>query len=216
MENKQAELLLNQFGDIKPEDRIVDAGCGRGGTSIMAALKFRCWVDGLNISDRQVEHATAQAKKFNLNSRVKFHFRNMLDNGLEPESVSVIWNNESTMYVNLFDLFKEHGRVLKEGGRFVTITGTFTADQKPSLVRDIDQFYGCNIHQLQTYFQALLANGLVPIKVLDLSETALPYWELRRQSTLANGVEEIYQKAFHSGDFRYMLIVAEKMKMTKS
>lgn len=212
METAQANYVLDQFGDITPTDTLLDAGCGRGGTSIMATLRFGCQIEGVTISERQAEFANVQAKKFGVDDRVRFHFRNMLDNGLEDESARLIWNNESTMYVDVFDLFKEHSRVLKKGGRYVCVTGMYNTSVKPQPVKDIDRFYGCDIHQLKTYFQALLANGLVPVNVVDLTKSAIPYWEFRAQSTLCNGVEDFFLNAYRSGQFHYMLIVAVKPK----
>lgn len=213
METSQANYMLDQFGGtIKPTHSMLDAGCGRGGTSIMANLRFGCGVDGVTISERQAEYANGQARKFGVSEHVKFHFRNMLDNGLKDESVRGIWNNESTMYVNLMDLFREHSRVLQKGGRFVCITGAHNAATKPESVEYIDRFYGCNVHHLKTYYEALSANGLVPAKVVNLTDLTIPYWEFRVQSTLRNGVEDFFLKAYRSGDFHYMLIVADKLK----
>src|SRR5205823_6273734 len=40
LETAQAEVLLDHLGPIAPSDRLLDAGCGRGGTSVMAHLRF--------------------------------------------------------------------------------------------------------------------------------------------------------------------------------
>ncbi len=61
LESAQADLLLDQFGDVRPGDRLLDAGSGRGGTSFMANLRFGCQVDGVSISEAQVEFANEQA-----------------------------------------------------------------------------------------------------------------------------------------------------------
>jgi geranyl diphosphate 2-C-methyltransferase len=50
---------------------------------------------------------------------------NMLDNGFPGAMFRAIWNNESTMYVDLRKLFEEHARVLAPGGRYGTITGCY-------------------------------------------------------------------------------------------
>src|SRR5688500_15992999 len=62
LETAQADVLLDNLGDIGPDDRLLDAGCGRGGTSIMAHERFGCRVDGISISEKQVEFANGQAR----------------------------------------------------------------------------------------------------------------------------------------------------------
>jgi geranyl diphosphate 2-C-methyltransferase len=86
LETAQADFLLDHMGNISPEDRLLDGGSGRGGTSFMAHQRFGCQVDGVTISKHQVEFANNQAMQRGVADRVKFHFRNMLDTGFETGS----------------------------------------------------------------------------------------------------------------------------------
>jgi geranyl diphosphate 2-C-methyltransferase len=101
LETAQADILLDQLGEIGPGDRLLDGGSGRGGTSIMANARFGCRVDGVSISEYQVGFANEQAELRGVADRVRFHFRNMLDTGLATGSRRAIWTNETTMYVDL-------------------------------------------------------------------------------------------------------------------
>src|SRR5256885_8358265 len=123
LETAQADLLLRHLGDVAPGDRLLDAGSGRGGTSFMAAERFGCRVDGVTISEYQVGFAADQAARRGASDRVRFHFRNMLDTGFETGSFRGVWTNETTMYVDLSQLFGEFSRLLSYGGRYVCITG---------------------------------------------------------------------------------------------
>ena len=116
LETAQAHFLLDHFGDITPDDRLMDAGSGRGATSFMANNRFGCEVDGVTISEYQVEFANDQAAKRGVSDRVRFHLRNMLDTGFETGSRRAIWTNETTMYVDLFELFAEFSRLLRSAG----------------------------------------------------------------------------------------------------
>ncbi len=62
LETMQANLLLDHLGEVSPGDRLLDGGSGRGGTSIMANRRFGCRVDGVTISEYQVEFANNQAE----------------------------------------------------------------------------------------------------------------------------------------------------------
>ena len=210
LESAQAQFLLDNLGPVQPEDRLLDSGCGRGGTSIMANARFGCHQDGISISQQQVDFANDQARLRGVQDKVRFHLRNMLYTGFAPASFQAIWNNESTMYVNLDGLFAEYARVIKPGGRYVAITGasndTFGMTSKS--VSDINARYICDIHPRSEYFKALAAHGFAPIKVVDLTEATIPYWELRAKSSVATGVEDPFLTAYKEGSFQYLLIAA--------
>jgi geranyl diphosphate 2-C-methyltransferase len=213
LETTQADLLLDHLGDISPGDRLLDAGSGRGGTSLMAYQRFGCQVNGVTISEYQVEFANNHAEQWGVADRVKFHFRNMLDTGFETGSCRAVWTNETTMYVNLFQLFAEFSRLLEYGGRYVCITGCYNdvTGGRSKAVSRIDEHYICNIHPRSEYFKALAANNLVPINVIDLTAGTIPYWELRARSSVATGIEDPFLTAYREGSFHYLLIAADRI-----
>jgi geranyl diphosphate 2-C-methyltransferase len=212
LESAQADVLLDHLGDITAGSRLLDAGCGRGGTSIMANARFGCESDGVTISEYQANFANEQAARRGLDGRVRFHLRNMLDTGFPSEAFQAIWTNETTMYVDLFDLYKEFARLLGKGGRYVCITGCYNdaLGGKSAAVTQIDDHYICNVHPRSAYFKALAANDLVPIKVFDLTRQAIPYWELRAESSVRTGIEDAFLTAYREGSFHYLLIVADR------
>jgi geranyl diphosphate 2-C-methyltransferase len=213
LETAQADVLLDHLGPVSPDDRLLDAGCGRGGTSFMANLRFGCQVDGVTISEQQVAFASDQAAQRGVSERVTFHFRNMLDTGFDTGSRHGIWTNETTMYVDLFELFAEFSRLLEYGGRYVCITGCHNdvTGGRSRAVSRIDGHYTCNIHPRSEYFKALAANNLVPINVVDLTAATIPYWELRAKSPVATGIEEPFLTAYREGSFHYLLIAADRI-----
>jgi geranyl diphosphate 2-C-methyltransferase len=165
LETAQADFLLDHLGDIGPDDRLLDAGSGRGGTSLMAHQRFGCRVDGVTISEYQADFANQQADARGIGDRVRFHLRNMLDTGFETGSLRGVWTNETTMYVDLFELFAEFARLLEFGGRYVCITGCSNdLTGRSASVARIDDHYTCHIHPRSAYFKALAANDLVPLE----------------------------------------------------
>ncbi|MEV0030265.1 geranyl diphosphate 2-C-methyltransferase [Nocardia sp. NPDC050793] len=213
LETAQADLLLDHLGDVRPGDRLMDGGSGRGGTSFMANQRFGCQVDGVTISEYQVGFANDQAQHRGVADKVRFHFRNMLDTGFDSGVMRGIWTNETTMYVDLFDLFREFSRLLEPGGRYVCITGCSNdvTGGRSSSVSWIDAHYGCMIHPRSEYFRAMAENNLVPIDVIDLTAATIPYWDLRTKSELATGVEKPFLTAYREGSFQYLLIAADKV-----
>jgi geranyl diphosphate 2-C-methyltransferase len=213
LESAQADVLLDHLGAVSRDDRLLDGGSGRGGTSFMANQRFGCQVDGVTISEQQVEFASGQAERRGVADRVRFHFRNMLDTGFESDSYRGIWTNETTMYVDLFALFSEFSRLLEYGGRYVCITGCYNdlTGGRSKAVSQIDERYTCSVHPRSEYFTAMAANNLVPINVVDLTAQTIPYWELRANSSVATGVESSFLTAYREGSFHYLLIAADRV-----
>ncbi|MFE7172763.1 geranyl diphosphate 2-C-methyltransferase [Streptomyces sp. NPDC057616] len=214
LEHAQAELLAGHLGPLSPADRVFDAGCGRGGGSVVAHLRHGCQADGVTISAKQAAFANEQARKRGIDGQVRYHHRNMLDTGFETGAYAASWNNESTMYVELDLLFAEHARLLRRGGRYAVITGCYNdaygqASREVSL---INAHYICDIHPRSEYFRAMARNRLVPVHVQDLTAEAIPYWEVRRQADhLVTGIEDTFLTAYKNGSFQYLLIVADRI-----
>ena len=214
LEHAQAELLAAHLGPLTPDDRVFDAGCGRGGGSVVANLRYGCHADGVTLSAKQAEFAGEQARKRGIDDRVRYHHRNMLDTGFETGAYAASWNNESTMYVELDLLFAEHARLLRRGGRYVVITGCYndTYGRASREVSLINAHYICDIHPRSEYFRAMARHRLVPVHVQDLTADTIPYWELRREAEhLVTGIEETFLSAYRNGSFQYLLIAADRI-----
>ncbi|MFB7026245.1 MULTISPECIES: geranyl diphosphate 2-C-methyltransferase [unclassified Streptomyces] len=213
LESAQTDVLLDHLGDVGREDTLVDAGCGRGGSSVMAHQRFGCTVEGVTLSSAQAEFGNRRAKELGIDDHVRARVCNMLDTPFEKGSVTASWNNESSMYVDLDDLFAEHARFLKVGGRYVTVTGCWNPKygQPSKWVSQINAHFECNIHSRREYLRAMADNRLVPQAVVDLTPETLPYWELRATSSLVTGIEEAFIESYRDGSFQYVLIAADRV-----
>jgi len=136
LETRQTELILDAFGRIGPEDRLLDAGSGRGGTSFMLHDRFGCPVDGITISAYQVQFATQLAQRRGSADSVTFHLRNMLRTGFPDRYFAGAVTNETTMYVDLPTLYREFARIIRPGGRYVCITWCINDAVGPSADTD--------------------------------------------------------------------------------
>ncbi len=213
LESAQTEVLLDHLGPITAADTLVDAGCGRGGSSVMAHQRFGCKVEGVTLSSTQADFGNKRARELGIDSHVRAQVCNMLDTPFEKGSIAASWNNESSMYVDLDDLMAEHARFLKVGGRYVTITGCWNPKygQPSKWVSQINAHFECNIHSRREYLKAMADNRLVPQAVIDLTPDTLPYWELRATSSLVTGIEEAFIESYKDGSFQYVLIAADRV-----
>ncbi|MBV6696815.1 class I SAM-dependent methyltransferase [Kitasatospora aureofaciens] len=213
LESAQADVLLDHLGPITADHTLVDAGCGRGGSMVMAHQRFGCKVEGLTLSAKQAEFGNNRARELGIGDFVHSRVCNMLDMPFETGAAAGSWNNESSMYVDLHDLFAEHSRILAVGGRYVTVTGCWNPKygQPSKWVSQINAHFECNIHSRREYLRAMADNRLVPQAVIDLTPDTLPYWELRATSSLVTGIEEAFINSYRDGSFQYVLIAADRV-----
>ncbi|MQY11752.1 Geranyl diphosphate 2-C-methyltransferase [Streptomyces sp. RB5] len=213
LESAQADVLIDHLGSPGSDTTLVDAGCGRGGSMVMAHQRFGCRVEGVTLSSKQADFANRRARELRIEDRVRARVCNMLDMPFDTGQASASWNNESSMYVDLQDLFAEHARILGTGGRYVTITGCWNPryGQPSKWVSQINAHFECNIHSRREYLRAMADNRLVPQSVVDLTAATLPYWELRATSSLVTGIEEAFINSYRDGSFQYLLIAADRV-----
>ncbi|MEJ3659269.1 methyltransferase domain-containing protein [Actinomycetes bacterium KLBMP 9759] len=213
LETDEVTFILDAMGDVAPDDRVMDAGSGRGSTSFMVNERFGCNVDGLNISQYQIDFSTKLAHDRGCADKVRFHYQNMTASEFPDGHFQRIVSNETTMYEDLFELFGEFARLLSTGGRYVVMTwcrNDAVNDTSPA-VQAIDEHYLCHIHRRSTYFKAMAHHGLVPCHVLDLTREAIPYWDLRNHSELRTGIEDPFLSAYRANDLNYLLIAADRL-----
>lgn len=213
LESAQTRVLLDHLGSIGRDDTLVDAGCGRGGSMVMAHERFGCRVEGVTLSAKQADFANRRARELGIEHHVRARVGNMLDMPFETGRAAASWNNESSMYVDLHDLFAEHSRILGVGGRYVTITGCWNPrhGQPSKWVSQINAHFECNIHSRREYLRAMADTRLVPVAVVDLTAATLPYWELRATSSLVTGIEEAFLNSYKDDSFQYLLIAADRV-----
>ncbi|WP_233518002.1 methyltransferase domain-containing protein [Streptomyces corynorhini] len=167
----------------------------------------------ISLSAKQADFANNRARELGVQDHVRARVCNMLGTPFETGQAAASWNNESSMYVDLQDLFAEHSRVLAAGGRYVTITGCWNPryGQPSKWVSQINAHFECNIHSRREYLRAMADNRLVPQAVVGLTAATLPYWELRATSSLVTGIEEAFINAYKDGSFQYLLIAAGRV-----
>ena len=127
---KQHQALLNknqvlyEKAGIKTGDRILDAGCGIGGSSIWLAKQYGHQVTGITISAKQAAYAGQHAKRHGVAALVDFKVADFCATPFADESFDVVWALESSCHaLNKADFLREAYRLLRKGGRLVVCDG---------------------------------------------------------------------------------------------
>jgi cyclopropane fatty-acyl-phospholipid synthase-like methyltransferase len=105
---------------IQPGERVLDAGCGVGGSSIWLAENRDAIVVGITPVHRQVLRARAYAARRTLSERVVFEQASYTSTEFSDNSFDVVWALESLCHAtDKVAFYREAGRLLRPGGRLI-------------------------------------------------------------------------------------------------
>lgn len=120
---RENEWLAERAKIIKT-DRVLDAGCGVGGSSVYLAKNIGCQVTGITLSERQKELATENAQKNHCEQLANFLVMDYTHTIFPSESFDVVWAIESVCHAqDKRDFVNEAFRLLKKGGRLILADG---------------------------------------------------------------------------------------------
>lgn len=118
LENTNRYLL--QIADVKLNERILDAGCGVGGSCFFLAKERKAKVTGISLSEKQIEFAKQKAIALHLTEFVDFKIEDYSNTSYKEKTFDLIWAIESiTSAPDKANFSNEAYRILKPGGRLI-------------------------------------------------------------------------------------------------
>ena len=228
-----------EFSKTDMPAKVLDVGCGIGGTSRYIAKRFpEAEVTGITISQEQQRRATALATERGI-PNAKFELVDALNMSYPDNSFDLVWGCESGEHMPDKEKYvQEMARVLKPGGRLVIATWCQRDLKKgeefnPKERKTLDYLYGEWTHpyfiSVQEYGRIAEATGKLDDIVLeDWAQETIPAW---RQSIWAGVWDpwpvisrphlwwkvirdawclEIMHRAFVDGLMEYGMVTAQK------
>lgn len=218
-------------------DRVLDAGCGLGGTAIRAARTRGCNVVGITLVPGQAARARRHARAADVAEQVRFAVMDYRQTGLEGGSFDAIWAIESLCYANDTAAFaREARRLLRPGGRLVVADGFVARDlQTPHeaavLERWLPRWAIARLDSVAAFEEKLARAGFDAVRSVDRSADIRPaarrLWlhslygvpasglgqllGLRSPAQTANAIGAFRQwQAWRRGIARYAVVVASR------
>lgn len=184
-----------KWAEVTSATRVVDVGCGIGGSSRHIARKFGVSCEGVTLSPYQANRGNELAKLQGLADECNFQVADALEMPFPENTFDLVWSLESgehmpdkTQFVN--ELF----RVATPGGRIIIVTWchrdlesgeTSLSKKEMRLLRKINRAYylpeWCSI---EDYVKLLKAKGANDIKREDWSYIIAPFWKAVIKSSL--------------------------------
>ncbi|MDQ4010317.1 MAG: methyltransferase domain-containing protein [Actinomycetota bacterium] len=117
---KNMNRVLAARVKIRPGERVLDAGCGVGGSSLWLAKDCGAEVVGITLAARQVAMARDHAARRGLTDRVRFEQADFTATPFPDASFDVVWAVESLCHApHKAAFYREAARLLRPGGRVV-------------------------------------------------------------------------------------------------
>lgn len=119
-ELEQATMDLAEKAGLTPKDRVLDVGCGIGGSSRLLAETTGCFVTGIDMVDPFVQAARFLTRSTGLKELNRFEQGDIVHTDFPDNSFDCIWCQHTLMNIkDKASLFAEFRRLLVPQGKLV-------------------------------------------------------------------------------------------------
>lgn len=202
------EITTRQFTEdlgLEPDKRVLDIGCGIGGSAFYMARKFHVHVHGVDLSTNMV--AIAQDYRADMEPevkhRVQFYVEDATSMSYPANFYHLVYSRDTILHIKDKEkLFRQLYHTLVPGGR-IFITDYCMGDQELS---DSFKAYvaqrAYNLHTVADYGQILSNVGFQNVVAKDMTGMMVDMMELELEKF--HQIREKFIEEFSEEDFLYL------------
>lgn len=180
----QIQLMerLAGIAEIPHGARVLDIGCGVGGSAMWLAKRSGCDVTGLTISPVQAGIASKKAASRGLSDRARFEVRDANLWEPDPEAFDAVWIMESSEHFpDKPGFFDRCARTLKPGGTLAVAAwlrrdGEMREDEAPLIAAVAEAMMSASLDTLSDYRRWMGDAGLTVTAAEDIARQVAPTW----------------------------------------
>ncbi len=176
---KENEVLA-KIANVTAHDKVLDAGCGVGGSSLYLAEHCGCKVVGITLCEKQIAIAQRSATFRKLSHAPEFLVMDYTSTAFSSASFDVVWAIESVCHAkDKRDFIKEAWRLLKPRGRLIVADGfqvrnEYADADKALLDKAVNGWAVDSMESIPNFERFLVEQGFRRIIKQDATKNILP------------------------------------------
>jgi len=203
---KQSTIDVMKRLNLKPNDYILDIGCGIGGSAIHAISNYGAKVHGVDLSSNMLEIGRERAQQLlspNDRNKVAFDLVDATQQNYAENTYDVIYSRDALLHIHDKEqLFQKLYKWLKPGGKLL-ITDYCRGLKSSKEFEDYVEQRNYHLVHVKTYGELLAKAGFKDVKAEDQSDRFVEILKTELNHFAAQ--KSSFVEEFSSDDYEHLV-----------
>ncbi|XP_064611284.1 uncharacterized protein LOC135475355 [Liolophura sinensis] len=188
--------------NLKENERVLDVGCGIGGSAFYMEKKFGCYVVAIDLSSNMISLGLERAREVG-SKKVQFEVADATKRDYAPEEFDVIYSRDTILHIeDKLSLFKKFYSLLKPGGRLMISDYCCGEKEHTAAFKEYVKQRGYFLISPAQYGKELETAGFVNVRAEDRSEQFIDV--LKRELVKFEKMKDEFISEFSVEDYNYI------------